>query len=388
MDSRKVTDPLNRGMVGGLLGTPADMLNMLRNGGRSVGNLANRLAGVNAPPAPMVENPVYGQEWWGNKMQQAGYVSPNRNKLAEFGAGLLDPGSVMTDVPMLAKGLFGLGDPATLSAAGGLLGMFAGKGAKTADVLKMDEAMRLLNKGEDAASVWKKTGWGKGPDGKMRFEIPDDIAAFSNAGLEGASGFKNKMKISEGIDHKSLSMAYPDFFNKGDLYFTGNNTGAHGVYNNGQIALDRSGRKDIMLHELQHGVQDIEGFSRGGSLSSANSDSLNHLGKIKEELFPFHSSFEEYSKDYFGTMPEKEIQDRFNKEYARHIVKINRARGVEYHNPAVLEYYKRLAGEAESRLTESRMNMNSQQRLNQYPWDEKYFKEATGVSLGSLIHNK
>jgi len=122
MDSRKITDPLNRGMVGGLLGMPADMLNILRNGGRSVGNLANRLAGVNAPPAPMVENPVYGQEWWGNKMQQAGYVSPNRNKLAEFGAGLLDPGSVMTDVPMLAKGLFGLGDPATTKMLGGLLG--------------------------------------------------------------------------------------------------------------------------------------------------------------------------------------------------------------------------------------------------------------------------
>jgi len=122
MDSRKITDPLNRGMVGGLLGMPADMLNMLRNGGRSIGNLANRLAGVNAPPATMVENPVYGQEWWGDKMQQAGYVSPNRNKLAEFGAGLLDPGSVMTDVPMLAKGLFGLGDPATTKMLGGLLG--------------------------------------------------------------------------------------------------------------------------------------------------------------------------------------------------------------------------------------------------------------------------
>ena len=144
MDSQKVTDPLNRGMVGGLLGMPADMLNMLRNGGRSVGNLANRLAGVNAPPAPMVENPVYGQEWWGNKMQQAGYVSPNRNKLAEFGAGLLDPGSVMTDVPMLAKGLFGLGDPVTLSAAGGLLGSLSLK--------------KSMSKLDDLQSVWKKSG--------------------------------------------------------------------------------------------------------------------------------------------------------------------------------------------------------------------------------------
>ncbi len=122
MDSRKITDPLNRGMVGGLLGVPAELGAMFLNGGRSIGNLANRLAGVNAPPAPMVENPVYGQEWWGDKMQKAGYVSPNRNKLAEFGAGLLDPGSVMTDVPMLAKGLFGLGDPATTKMLGGLLG--------------------------------------------------------------------------------------------------------------------------------------------------------------------------------------------------------------------------------------------------------------------------
>lgn len=149
MDSRKITDPLNRGMVGGLLGMPADMLTMLRNGGRSFGNLANRLAGVNAPTAPMVENPVYGQEWWGNKMQQAGYVSPNRNKLAEFGAGLLDPGSVMTDVPMLAKGLFALGDPAMLSAAGGMLGMTS-KSGKASDVFDAASALaKKVNKSID-----------------------------------------------------------------------------------------------------------------------------------------------------------------------------------------------------------------------------------------------
>ena len=121
MDSRKITDPLNRGMVGGLLGVPAELGAMFLNGGRSIGNLANRLAGVNAPPAPMVENPVYGQEWWGNKMQQAGMVSPQRNKLAEFGAGLLDPSGV-AKAPVLAKGLFALGDPATTKMLGGLLG--------------------------------------------------------------------------------------------------------------------------------------------------------------------------------------------------------------------------------------------------------------------------
>ncbi len=128
MDSRKITDPLNRGMVGGLLGVPAELGAMFLNGGRSIGNLANRLAGVNAPPAPMVENPVYGQEWWGNKMQQAGMVSPQRNKLAEFGAGLLDPSGV-AKAPVLAKGLFALGDPATTKMLGGLLGATVWQGS-------------------------------------------------------------------------------------------------------------------------------------------------------------------------------------------------------------------------------------------------------------------
>lgn len=138
MDTNKITDPLNRGMVAGLLGMPADMVNMLRNAGRSVQNLT--LMAQNKPTIPMQQDPAYGQEWWGNKMQQTGYVSPNRNKLAEFGAGLLDPGSVMTDVPMLAKGLFGFGDPATISAVGGLLGMTS-KSGKAGDVFETASAL-------------------------------------------------------------------------------------------------------------------------------------------------------------------------------------------------------------------------------------------------------
>ena len=204
MDSRKITDPLNRGMVGGMLGMPADMLNMLRNGGRSVGNLANRLAGVNAPPAPMVENPVYGQEWWGNKMQQAGYVSPNRNKLAEFGAGLLDPGSVMTDVPMLAKGLFALGDPALQTITKGLLAKKAYDVAP--DVWKASmknlSAPATLNKpgfaGQRGAIVWhgsphafdafdsSKIGIGEGAQayghGLYLAESPSVARSYLNAG--------------------------------------------------------------------------------------------------------------------------------------------------------------------------------------------------------------
>lgn len=123
MDTNKITDPLNRGMVAGLLGTPADMVNMLRNAGRSVQNLT--LMAQNKPTIPMQQDPAYGQEWWGNKLAQFGYVSPNRNAMAEFAAGLLDPTGITDTLavkaPMLAQGLFNLGDPALMTVTKGLL---------------------------------------------------------------------------------------------------------------------------------------------------------------------------------------------------------------------------------------------------------------------------
>lgn len=123
MDTNKITDPLNRGMVAGLLGMPADMVNMLRNAGRSVQNLT--LMAQNKPTIPMQQDPAYGQEWWGNKMQQMGYVTPNRNPVAEFGAGLLDPTGIADTLaakaPMLTQGLFNLGDPALMTVTKGLL---------------------------------------------------------------------------------------------------------------------------------------------------------------------------------------------------------------------------------------------------------------------------
>jgi hypothetical protein len=61
---------------------------------------------------------------------------------------------------------------------GALAGIFAGKGAKTADLVKQALAERMLKAGEPPAKVWRETGWGVGPDGKWRFEIPDNLAEY------------------------------------------------------------------------------------------------------------------------------------------------------------------------------------------------------------------
>lgn len=69
-----LSDTFNRGLVGGGVGAPADLTNML-------------LRGVGLG----VDKPVMGSEWLGDKMQQAGVVSGKRNLLAETLAGLVDP---------------------------------------------------------------------------------------------------------------------------------------------------------------------------------------------------------------------------------------------------------------------------------------------------------
>ena len=140
-----VTDILNRGMVGGLLGAPADINHMLANALR---------AGIGMPQDE--GEPTLGSEWWGRQMQKYGMVSPERHPLGEMAAGFIGPGEVAGGVkaalgavpaikaalPLIAKGAVGLGK----AAAGALpAGGLAGKvGGKVADALRAGETAEEL----------------------------------------------------------------------------------------------------------------------------------------------------------------------------------------------------------------------------------------------------
>lgn len=104
-----LTDTVNRGFVGSLLGAPVDIANM------AMGSLG----------VPVSQKPVMGSEWIGQKMQDVGVVSPNRNPVAETLASFVDPATVGTGAAKL--GLLGM--PA-------LLGMTKSAG-KAQDALKV-----------------------------------------------------------------------------------------------------------------------------------------------------------------------------------------------------------------------------------------------------------
>ena len=86
-------DAANRGMVASTLGGPVDVATTLTNLLIAGGGYAGHKAGLLSSPPELIDsrNVPGSSEWIGQKMQNAGMVSPNRNALAEAGMGLLSP---------------------------------------------------------------------------------------------------------------------------------------------------------------------------------------------------------------------------------------------------------------------------------------------------------
>ena len=86
-------DAANRGMVANTLGGPVDLATTLTNLGIAGAGYVGHKTGLLSQPPELIDprNVPGSSEWIGQKMQNAGMVSPNRNALAEAGMGLLSP---------------------------------------------------------------------------------------------------------------------------------------------------------------------------------------------------------------------------------------------------------------------------------------------------------
>lgn len=114
---RGLLDAVNRGSIGGLLGAPIDIANM-----------ALRPVGLGS------DKPVMGSEWIGDRMQQAGMVSENRNPMAEIAAGFISPTDLAVTLPLAAKAAL------PLAAAYGATAI----GSKASESAKLDNLANAL----------------------------------------------------------------------------------------------------------------------------------------------------------------------------------------------------------------------------------------------------
>jgi hypothetical protein len=268
-----------------------------------------------------------------------------------------------------------------------MAGMFVGKGSKTWDVLNATKAQEMANKGVDPKTIWKETGTFKGPDGMWRQEI-DDSGALFNASTVGGKKVENDLVVGMNgmdlgptvggiLDHPKLNAAYPGGVTQSTMIGNKNTLfgdGVHGSYSHGALTVNAPAKaadaRSTTLHELQHAIQDKEGFALGGNSKFAFNDkrAFDILKGIKQKMLA-PMSVDDYAKNAWQSdVVTPEILADYKKSYLKSM-KITPELDRAAQETAAREYYKRLAGEAEARATQARMNMNMAQRREVFPLD-------------------
>lgn len=146
----------------------------------------------------------------------------------------------------------------------------AGINANMSDNQKnnLNIAKNMKKNGISADDIWYATGWEfNEADKDWRFELPD-----GKINIDKFNKVKNKdgiTKLSEIFDAKELYQSYPelknikvDIFNNKRKYEGSFNPDTKLLTMYGDISLDRA--HSIIVHEIQHVIQEIEGFASGG----------------------------------------------------------------------------------------------------------------------------
>lgn len=244
--------------------------------------------------------------------------------------------------------------------------MFGGeKGAAEADkaeekTYRMDnlKVAEKMERGKmDAKAIKLATGWELGADGKWRYEMPDakikdmkDIGGGNIVKRFDDDMLWNDGKLTDVIDAPGLFEAYPQLKDvRIDTDAIMNDMPSNGDYNakTNTITIHADELKymnSILNHEIQHAIQHIEGFARGGSPSLIR-------GEVKKK-------FNEVTKQI------RQLRAEGKEDEAKALVEKNRGLYNAYQKNDDYNSYKSLAGEVEARNVESRMGMTDEERRN------------------------
>lgn len=170
-----------------------------------------------------------------------------------------------------AANLAGVG---TSFAVPGAAGVFGGRLAKGADLTALKQAEKMAAGGADRKSIWDQTGWFKGSDDKWRFEIPDYHSQMNQRWHDAGVPNYEASKIAGQLWHDDLYKAYPDLRHITGL--TEKTAGEGGSYMSPAMrgsgeetiaiqAPNAPAARSVALHEMQHAIQEREGFARGGN---------------------------------------------------------------------------------------------------------------------------
>jgi hypothetical protein len=266
--------------------------------------------------------------------------------------------------------------PQALAPVKGGLGIFGGVKAKTANHNMREMAEAMEKAGSPSDTIWAATGWGRGKDGKPRFEIDDSKAHLRHSAKDQLEATGEIPAIGKGFsrfDHKELYEAYPDLADI-PVHQLSEDQSFLGTYQpwNDKIGLKQGFRPDMqstLLHELQHAVQGIEGFAPGGNPGMFK-DIYDHakVGRIGDALHLTYARINAISKraQEGQSLTAKESEEwRVLHDVYDGLTTLQRrvkGRGITPN-----DQYKALAGETEARNVQHRERWDAQKRSDVPP---------------------
>jgi hypothetical protein len=199
----------------------------------------------------------------------------------------------------------------------------------------------------------------------MRWEIPDQNVQLNR-------NWKEAKTIGELITHDELFRAYPEIAN---IKFEFRPGLAAGVTENADLLVLPSGLKGLtvtettlagILHEIQHLIQYREGFERGGNRSSIYKKEEAEIQAKKKRL---ENKRDEARLNWERTKDKKYLEEWQGAVDAVWDVMGDKPPKRPYEEE--FAYYKRLAGEIESRDVETRMRLTDEQRAAIEPYSSE-----------------
>jgi hypothetical protein len=284
-------------------------------------------------------------------------------------------------------------------ALGNSMGIFGGLKTKVSDKSDMpltrrgfasaNQARRELLEGADPRHVRRKYGWFKGMDDKWRYEIDDSKMSFNREAKEILDA---NLPIQEGLSftvgdtvkHDELFKAYPQLkkyniaidINPKYATVLGRRRGAFDPNTETihVVATDTEEALDTLVHELQHAVQHIEGFAKGGTPKSvmAAIRGINMRSRwLAKEMDKYPKTSQEYKaakKDYDQLMSEK--------------LELVNQPSVQMYGDTEYAAYSNLAGEIESRDASKRRLYSPMSRSITDPETTGKYGESPIVRFG------
>ncbi len=276
----------------------------------------------------------------------------------------------------------------------GQRGIFAGINALTADKEALAKAQDMIAQGVDPEDVWQQTGWGRGADGKWRFEIDDSKAKIRDYQFTPREAYEQArtdafINESEPMRERAASMRQYAGMTKTQLKEEYKRTGDE-IINaalNGDmqkaknLSASREGLDSLLSQMSNRQYGGLSSFMAHGDLGMAYPDAYKiHTRISPDDVGTANAHYNRGSdtqserivmkkKPFFDSDKSTilhELQHAIQKREG--FAKGGSPKQFEgfYNDP--YEAYRKLAGEVEARMVQNRMNLTPEQRRDIYPF--------------------